>query len=30
MTPIGKIISNIDALNEVKAGDIFSLYVDTA
>ncbi len=29
MTPIGKIISNIDALNEVKAGDIFSLYVDT-
>ena len=23
MTPIGKIVSNVDALNEVKPGDIF-------
>ena len=29
MTPLGKITSNIDALKEVKSGDVFSLYADT-
>ena len=29
MTPIGKITSDIDILNSVKAGDVFTLYVDT-
>ena len=28
MTPLGKITSNIDALSEVKSGDVFSLYAD--
>ena len=28
MTPLGKITSNIDALKEVKSGDVFSLYAD--
>ncbi len=28
MTPIGKIISNVDELRDVKSGDIFSLYED--
>lgn len=28
MTPIGKIISNIEALTEIKSGDVFSLYAD--
>ena len=30
MTPIGKITDNIDALNDVKPGDIFWLYEETA
>jgi len=29
MTPIGKIITNIENLTEVKTGDILSLYLDT-
>ncbi len=29
MTPIGKIISDIAALSEIKSGDVFSLYADT-
>jgi len=29
MTPIGKIISNVDELRDVQSGDIFSLYEDT-
>jgi len=29
MTPIGKIISDITVLSEIKSGDVFSLYVDT-
>jgi len=29
MTPLGKITSNIDALKEVKSGDVFFLYADT-
>jgi len=28
MTPIGKIISNIEALKDAKAGDVFVLYAD--
>lgn len=28
MTPLGKITSNIDALTEVKSGDVLSLYAD--
>ncbi|MFQ5572868.1 MAG: cyclophilin-like fold protein [Nitrosopumilaceae archaeon] len=28
MTPLGKITSNIDALKEVKSGDVFTLYAD--
>ncbi len=30
MTPIGKIIENIDALKNVKSGDVFQLYEDAA
>ena len=29
MTPIGKIITDIAALSEIKSGDVFSLYADT-
>ena len=29
MTPIGRIISNLDVLRKVKAGDILSLYTAT-
>ncbi|MGQ0377191.1 MAG: cyclophilin-like fold protein [Nitrososphaerota archaeon] len=29
MSPLGKIISDIDALKDVKPGDVFSLYPDT-
>jgi len=29
MTPIGKIISDIAVLAEIKSGDVFSLYADT-
>jgi len=29
MTPIGKIISDITVLAEIKSGDVFSLYADT-
>jgi len=29
MTPLGKIISNIDELAKIKSGDIFSLYFNT-
>lgn len=29
MTPIGKILGNIDALNDVKPGDVFCLYEET-
>jgi len=29
MTPIGKIISDISVLAEIKSGDVFSLYADT-
>lgn len=29
MTPIGKIVDNIDSLKEIKPGDIFLLYEDT-
>ncbi len=29
MTPIGRIISNAEILNEVKTGDVVSLYEDT-
>ena len=29
MTPIGKILENIDALKNVKSGDVFCLYEDT-
>ncbi len=29
MTPIGKIVSNVDELKDVQSGDIFSLYEDT-
>ena len=29
MTPIGKIISDIAVLTEIKSGDVFSLYADT-
>ena len=28
MTPLGKITSNVDALTEVKSGDVFYLYAD--
>jgi hypothetical protein len=30
MTPIGKLGENIDALKDVKSGDIFCIYEDTA
>ncbi|MEK6908013.1 MAG: cyclophilin-like fold protein [Thermoproteota archaeon] len=30
MTPIGKILENIDALKDVKSGDVFCLYEETA
>ena len=30
MTPIGKLTGDIDALNDVKSGDVFSIYEDTA
>lgn len=30
MTPIGKLTGNIDALNDVKSGDVFCIYEDTA
>lgn len=30
MTPIGKISENIDALKDVKSGDVFCLYEETA
>ncbi len=29
MTPLGKVVSNIDELAKVKSGDIFSLYFAT-
>jgi len=29
MTPIGKIISNVEELKDIQSGDIFSLYEDT-
>jgi len=29
MTPLGKVVSNIDELTKVKSGDIFSLYFAT-
>ena len=29
MTPIGRIISNIESLNQVNSGDVFSLYAET-
>jgi len=29
MTPIGKIISDVDLLKNVKSGDVFSFYADT-
>ncbi|MFQ5572679.1 MAG: cyclophilin-like fold protein [Nitrosopumilaceae archaeon] len=28
MTPLGKITSNVNALKEVKSGDVFSIYAD--
>ena len=30
MTPIGKLGNNIDALNDVKSGDVFCIYEETA
>jgi len=30
MTPIGKLSSNIDALKDVKSGDVFRIYEETA
>ncbi|QUC65649.1 hypothetical protein NsoK4_03165 [Nitrosopumilus sp. K4] len=30
MTPIGKVIENIEGLGDVKSGDIFCLYEETA
>lgn len=29
MTPIGKLVGNIDALNDIKSGDVFSIYEET-
>jgi len=29
MTPIGKLTNNIDALNDVKSGDVFRIYEET-
>lgn len=28
MTPLGKVTSNVDALKDVKSGDVFSFYAD--
>ena len=30
MTPIGTVSENLDALNDVKSGDVFCLYEETA
>ena len=30
MTPIGKLIGNIDALKDVKSGDVFRIYEETS
>ena len=30
MTPIGKLIDNIDALKDVKSGDVFRIYEETS
>ena len=30
MTPIGNLIDNIDVLKDVKSGDVFCIYEDTA
>ncbi|MEE8180928.1 MAG: cyclophilin-like fold protein [Nitrosopumilaceae archaeon] len=30
MTPIGKLTNNIDALKDVKSGDVFCIYEETA
>ena len=30
MTPIGKIRGDIDALNDIKSGDVFSIYEEAA
>jgi uncharacterized protein len=30
MTPIGKMLGNIDAIKDVKSGDVFCLYEETA
>ncbi len=30
MTPIGKLVGNIDALKEIKSGDVFRIYEETA
>jgi len=30
MTPVGKLMTNIERLNEVKSGDILTLYLETA
>jgi len=30
MTPIGKLVDNIDALKEIKSGDVFRIYEETA
>ncbi len=29
MTPIGKLIGNINALNDIKSGDVFCIYEET-
>ncbi len=29
MTPIGKLIGNLDALNDIKSGDVFCIYEET-
>jgi len=29
MTPIGKLTNNIDALKDVKSGDVFRIYEET-
>ena len=30
MTPIGKLVDNIDALKDIKSGDVFRIYEETA
>ena len=30
MTPIGKLVDNVDALKDVKSGDVLSIYEETA